>query len=1191
MKRENLKPNEVGAPTIFIGVGGAGSEIVRRVAEMCRPKERENINFVCLDTNVNDLLSVQKSKANIYYVQTSNTQTVGDYLDYDVDARRNWFPKNAVMYDKTVSEGAGQVRAISRLAFNATIKTGQINPLYEAVDDLFRKNGQDMKQALRVVIASTASGGTGSGIILPLSMFIRDYVKNKYPNTALIVRSLIMLPETLDSVISSTQERESQRRNAYATIKEINAFMMKGSGFFDIDEDLKRYVDMCVDYTMPGGETKSLALLPMDFCFLMDGQDAEDSTMISLTQYKKQAAQALYEQNIGPMQKKAFSVEDNIIKELSNPGNVGRNRFGGIGSSVLRYPYEELCDYVACAWALDNIGGENEAGKWGKYDKAFEVKQAEARKKGIPASEAPKLEEVYISTLDAASDPFSKDVKTKFLTGVSKSVTKYFGELQKYMYSCITKNTMIREAANDAAAFAEEEESSAEENRGEATSNLELLRSYEVAVRMNAQKVAESEAEALFDNEAKTVNEKRPYTVEALLKNTYDEVAHPVAARYVLYLAMTEFNKRITSVNKELEDLEDTLFGYSSSANDQGSFDVKFTRKTKEQNLDQMAKADKKVEGNANILTRLNDRFQGKGKYYESLNAFFQDYFASIKEFGEKTAELAAYKQGLEFLKEICKMYERFFASFKEKVSSLNRTRDDLVDEIKFVKGDSVLNVCSEKAVMDELCRATSKQSAEGAMLDNDLNGAIYDAVKANVAFEREIRYADVVEEDKRVDIFDDIVLGYFKKSVREQCRNLDVNIVEALALEYRLQARLKTREEQGDDKQVVDHVSSEDSLRHIKSVLAMGERLAAPGIQRIRNEEPREVRCVAYNRSLDAMRNYRMSEMFGKGVGAEGCDTISKYEMHFFIALYNLTPDKLNKFASPAMTETRVKNAGLYHNAYMNYSKYLGPDSTKNMMISTHIDKRWDSIAFMPELDFGFMKNQMMKIHQSLIYALLYGAIQQKNLSSAAGGKKVFRYENSEERTQDLIVSNGTLCDEFYEILDALYIDASVVEDIGRICKAKKERDQVRNSNYENTLFALAVKDFKPRTFHDEQPGIQGSLFEIPLVYYNTLPNGRRFTGEISGLVEAVIQTFEDELNGTESSDDAPFLLCDILQEQFYLLMANYEKYESLNKGKAASDNMVIDTIFRKLRHVIGETPEPDDYNKLLDDMKARIK
>ena len=1188
MKKENIKPNEVGAPTIFIGVGGTGSEIVRRVAEMCHPKEKENINFVCLDTNVNDLLSVQKSKAHIYYVQTSNTQTVGDYLDYDVDARRNWFPKNSVMYDKTVSEGAGQVRAISRLAFNATVKTGQINPLYEAIDDLFRKNGQDMKQALRVVIASTASGGTGSGIILPLSMFVRDYVKNKYPNTSLIVRSLIMLPETLDSVISSTQERESQRRNAYATIKEINAFMMKGSGFFEIDEDLKRYGDLHMDYTMPGGGTKSLALLPMDFCFLMDGQDAEDSTMISLTQYKKQAAQALYEQNIGPMQRKAFSVEDNIIKEMSNPGNVGRNRFGGIGSSVLRYPYEELADYVAYGWALDNIGGEQDAGKWGRYDKAYEVKIAEARKKGLPASESPKLSEVYVDVLDAASDPFSKDIRSKFLTDAAEKVDSFFEELQAHMHERVSENAMIETAAAAANALKAPIDYKADgHKKGRARESLAKLQNYESMVRLCAPRSAESEADAIFDNETKTINEKRPYTIEALLKNTYDEIAHPVAARYVLYLARDEFEKRVEDAQEDLNVCGKRLADYSPEANDQGKFDAKFTRKKKESNIEELCDAEKNGDEKPNLL----EKFGGYDKIYSRLNEHFPAYFKLIKQYCELTAELAAYKKGYSFLAEVCEMYERFFASFKDKVSALVRRRDDLVDEVKFIKGDSVLNICSDQAVMDELCRATSRQSADGAMLDDELNGAIYDAVKANVAFEREIRYADVVEEDKRIDIFDDIVLGYFKKSVREQCTNLDVNIVEAMALEHRLQARLRIREEQGADKQVVDHVSSEDSLRHIKSLLATGEHLAAPGIQRIRNEEPREVKCVAYNRSLDGMRNYRMSEMFGKGVGAEGCDTISKYEMHFFVAMYNLTPDKLNKFASPAVTETRMKNAGLYHNAYMSYAKYLGPDSTKNMMISTHIDKRWDSIAFMPEMDFDFMKGQMMKIHQSLIYALLYGAIRLRNLSSAAGGKEVFRYENSEERTQDLIVSNGTLCDEFYEILDALYIDASVVEDIGVICRNKKARDQVRNSNYESTLFALAVKDFKPKTFHDGKCDSPGSLFEIPLMYYNTLPNSRRFTGEISGLVEAVIKTFEDELNSTESGDDAPFLLCDILQEQFELLMKNYEKYETLNKGKAASDNMVIVTIFRKLRHVIGETPEPDDYNTLLDNMKALIK
>lgn len=168
MAKERIKENVIDAPTLFVGVGGTGCRIVRRVAEMCRPGERENVNFVCLDTNVNDLASVSGSRSHIYTVQTSNTQTVGNYLDYDADALNNWFPKNAVLYDKTVSEGAGQVRAISRLALNSTIKTGRIRPLLDAVDDLFRKSGKEMKQAMRAVIVSTASGGTGSGILLPL---------------------------------------------------------------------------------------------------------------------------------------------------------------------------------------------------------------------------------------------------------------------------------------------------------------------------------------------------------------------------------------------------------------------------------------------------------------------------------------------------------------------------------------------------------------------------------------------------------------------------------------------------------------------------------------------------------------------------------------------------------------------------------------------------------------------------------------------------------------------------------------------------------------------------------------------------------------------------------------------------------------------------------------------------------------
>ena len=62
MAKERIKENVIDAPTLFVGVGGTGCRIVRRVAEMCRPGERENVNFVCLDTNVNDLASVSGSR-------------------------------------------------------------------------------------------------------------------------------------------------------------------------------------------------------------------------------------------------------------------------------------------------------------------------------------------------------------------------------------------------------------------------------------------------------------------------------------------------------------------------------------------------------------------------------------------------------------------------------------------------------------------------------------------------------------------------------------------------------------------------------------------------------------------------------------------------------------------------------------------------------------------------------------------------------------------------------------------------------------------------------------------------------------------------------------------------------------------------------------------------------------------------
>ena len=1234
VQKEKLKTNDVAAPTLFVGVGGTGCKIVKKVADLCAPAEKENINFLCLDTNVNDLSDIAGGKSKIYWVQTSNTQTVGSYLDYDEEARKKWFPKNAVMYDKTVSEGAGQVRAISRLALNATIKTGKIRPLYEAIDDLFRKTGKEMKQAMRVVIASTASGGTGSGIILPLCMFIRDYVKEKYPNTSLIVRSLVLLPETLDSVIDSQTERDSQARNAYATIKELNAFMMKGSGFIDLDDDLRQFSDLHVNVSIAGSDKqKALSLLPMDFCFLMDGQDAEDSTMISIGQYIDQAAQALYEQNIGPMQKKAFSVEDNIIKEMTKPGNYGRNRFGGIGAGVIRYPYEKIADYVSYDMAIDSIGGDGEATKWTKYDRAVEAYKAEQKKRGVPMSTWESDGNKYCAALLAGTDPFSKDLNNTFeLENVDDNIDQFMQDFEEQAYATVLADSRFSAVHRDAVRWKSNPNFGISEDKtiGSAADALKRFASKVEMKNKDGSPIIESIvsnwADAVMSNEQKAITIKEPYSIESLLRNAQDELMHPCAVRFVLYRLIEKLKDKVES-----DDHVNALKAVQKCKTKEYEFKFANGSVTGIEGLGSLA-----VDQPSVIM-----KMKGYNALNEMANQEIPNYFRKLEEYCKAVAVHAGYIKVNEYVKAFSEQYENFFKSFVYKVKDLNRKKIDMVDELQYKKGDSFVNICATEELLQELSKySLQRAQKETTMLNSDINGRIYDAVKNNAVFKMELDKSGdgYIEEDRRVNIFDDILMGYFGESVREKCEDIDKDIIGAIELEQRLKERIRLRGESGGDNQVFEQVSVADAQRHIAEVVAMGARIAAPSVQRATNEEPREIKVCAYNKILLDNRKFRVKDLIPNG---EAVETVSKYEIHFYNALYNLTPNKLKKFAAPFETETGKKSAGTYHKAYSEYSRFIGPDSTKNAAISTHIDKAWDSIKSMPELDFDYQQLVIRKVHKAFIYGLIHGAIQQRPLSAVANGKKVFLYRDSDNRDVELMVPNGTLCDEFYEVLDALYVNSKVVEDIGLIKSRKRAMSEAKNCNYENTEFFRDMAKFnllyilgdeEQAQAHDSYDGTQASLdalkvelrdnkeerskrqgkewdiakltddgkryvengtslFAIPLMFYCTLPNSGRYISEITAMVEAVIDVFREEYSKWEKAEDVKFVLCTRLTDELNLLKRNYKYYVEHLRAPAASENVVIDIIQRKIRDVILSAPEPEDYEALLDKVAKEFK
>ena len=142
-------------PTLLVGVGGAGLAIVKKVYNRATPEQRKSIAFVVFDTDVNELSAISESKMNIHAIQISATMTVGEYLKYDDNARNKWFPVNNVLNTKVLTEGAGQVRAISRLAFNTALVQGKMAPLDTAIAELYKLRGNTLSQAPRVIITGS----------------------------------------------------------------------------------------------------------------------------------------------------------------------------------------------------------------------------------------------------------------------------------------------------------------------------------------------------------------------------------------------------------------------------------------------------------------------------------------------------------------------------------------------------------------------------------------------------------------------------------------------------------------------------------------------------------------------------------------------------------------------------------------------------------------------------------------------------------------------------------------------------------------------------------------------------------------------------------------------------------------------------------------------------------------------------
>ena len=137
---------------------------------------------------------------------------------------------------------------------------------------------------------------------------------------------------------------------------------------------------------------------------------------------------------------------------------------------------------------------------------------------------------------------------------------------------------------------------------------------------------------------------------------------------------------------------------------------------------------------------------------------------------------------------------------------------------------------------------------------------------------------------------------------------------------------------------------------------------------------------------------------------------------------------------------------------------------------------------------------------------------------------------------------------------------------------------DEESSRNYNDCSFVKDAKSFSIGKSH----GGETSLFEIPLMYYNSLPKAKLDGNELATMVDAVVNVLEQEINRYEKEEDRKPLLAIRLQEQFALFVKNfnndeYNKKYAIRKNTSISENSVVRVVLKKLSKKIKEL---DVYN-----------
>lgn len=336
-------------PTVVIGLGGTGKEILIKIRRMIVESYGSLdafpiVSFLHIDTEQNAKVSEPqmvlkqdislRSKEQVWAKVEDAKAILNKLSSYDYLAE--WFPPQLKGTDSILA-GAGQIRALGRLAFTLN---------YQRIKEAFSKAKSEiigrekfmldrwkvqLDKGVNIFVVCSLSGGTGSGMLADMAYNLRDWVPpSDLPQTS----AYLVLP----GAFSGLGDRVVA--NAYAALMELNHYSRSETRFES------QYS------TSPSDRISSQSAqdVPFNFCYLV-GNSNDKVTFAKLSDVFEMVAQNIFLDFSSGFSQYKKLVRDNIRKQWASPDALGYpQNFISFGLSGVQFPAERVLN--ACALRL-----------------------------------------------------------------------------------------------------------------------------------------------------------------------------------------------------------------------------------------------------------------------------------------------------------------------------------------------------------------------------------------------------------------------------------------------------------------------------------------------------------------------------------------------------------------------------------------------------------------------------------------------------------------------------------------------------------------------------------------------------------------------------------------------------------------------------------------------------------------------